>query len=1435
MSFIKDESFGKRLRGPVNRRLAVSSGDETRNSRFSLLKSKIENPKPRMLVLLTSLLLLLSPALEADENLLPAGGRIVAGAGTISQAGNTLIITQATDKLIANWQGFSIGEGGSVIFNQPGATSLALNRVLGQDPSRILGNLSANGQVFLLNPNGIAIGKTGSVQTGGFIASTLGMQDSDFLAGNYSFTGTGGAIRNEGMIKGAVVALIAPSVTNDGALTGDTALAGGTDVLLDFNGDGLISVEVKASTLATLVENKGLIAAKGLAILTAKGASDVLKGIVNNTGTVEATSLAARNGRILLLADMREAHGEVNAAGTLKAGFVETSAAKVNLDAALKVDTQGGQWLIDPVNITIDASKASAIQTALGSGNVTVTTANGAANPFGANGTGADAGNIDVNASINWAANTLTLRADNAITVNAELTSTGTTAGDGLVLQYAQTTGTGDYTINAPVNLAAGSLFQTQYASDAAKTYTVITSLGAADSTTATDLQGINGNRSGNYVLGASIDASSTSGWNAGAGFAPIGGNNDYYARYTGTFDGLGHTISNLTINRKRPSTRYVGLFGAVGSNGVIKNVGLLGGSVTGDGYVGGLVGGNFSGTLANAYATGSVVGAYSVGGLVGSNHEGTLTNAYATGSVAGIYDVGGLVGDSYYGTFANAYATGSVAGNYTVGGLVGRNGYSTLTNAYATGSVAGYYFVGGLVGVNYEGTLANAYATGSVTGDGTVGGLVGINYYGTLTNAYATGSVTGSSRVGGLVGDSYYGTFANAYATGSVTGDFEVGGLVGVNYLATFTNAYATGSVAGNYSVGGLVGINYYGTLTNAYATGSVAGIYYVGGLVGVNYYGTLANAYATGSVTGDFDVGGLVGVNLSGTLTNSFWDTQTSGQATSAGGTGLTTAQMKNPFTFIDVGWDFASVWGKSSANENKGYMMLRGVGPEASLYTDYVHLSNTNTSNIYGEANPSLAGISLTGLGTANVSLAWNSSITSISNAGSYAYSSGSVIDVSTTSAGGVYADYGSGALTIDPRILSLTGARTYDGSTALSSSLFTLGNLVGSQTLTLSGTGSMATKDVGNGKAVTLGTLALGNGANGGLASNYTLVGGTHLASIAQATLTLQNFAAANKTYDGNTAASIANAGILAGVVSGDGVAASNIGATFDSKNAGAGKTVTLNGVTLTGADAGNYSIASTAITQADIAQATLTLQNFAAANKTYDGNTAANIANAGVLAGVASGDGVAASNTGATFDSKNAGAGKTVTLNGVTLTGADAGNYSIASTAITQADIAQAVITAITGITAQNKSFDGNTTATVDASNAAATGLIAGDDLRLATITGSFADANPGQGKVVTLGGITFAGQDAGNYVLTAEPVTVTADITAISQPPLTPRQSGSDSGNEGCFFSGSPALSSAIAVEPQLIDFGGPDSTEEVVGKSSENEEEAKPGRKTKA
>ena len=227
-----------------------------------------------------------------------------------------------------------------------------------------------------------------------------------------------------------------------------------------------------------------------------------------------------------------------------------------------------------------------------------------------------------------------------------------------------------------------------------------------------------------------------------------------------------------------------------------------------------------------------------------------------------------------------------SVLGHDDVGSLVGEND-GTMSNCYAAGNVSGNWNVGSLVGRNYGGTVVNCYSNGGVSGHSTVGGLVGINI-GIVRDSHSSACVKGT-MVGGLVGVNWYnGTVSNSYSTGNVTGDKSVYGY-------------------GEY-VGGLVAANN-GDITSSYSTGIVTGDRYIGGLVAVNTH-TINNSYSTGSVAGNSTVGGLVGFNEEGTVSDSFWDIQTSGQATSDGGKGKTTGEMKDIATFSDAGWNMIAV---------------------------------------------------------------------------------------------------------------------------------------------------------------------------------------------------------------------------------------------------------------------------------------------------------------------------------------------------------------------------------------------------------------------------------------------------------------------------------------------------------------------------------------------
>src|SRR5665647_3908448 len=220
----------------------------------------------------------------ANVYALPAGGVVAAGAAKISTGAGSTLINQSTQNAAINWQSFNIAAGESVRFNQPSSSSVTLNRVLGSDPSNILGSLAANGKVFLVNPNGILFGQGASVNVGGLVASTLNITDGDFMAGRYQFSGAGGGtILNQGSINadGGYVALLGANVSNDGVISaklGTVALAAGNAVTLDVAGDGLLNVTVNQGALNALVQNGGLIQADGgQVLLSAQAAGSLLQ------------------------------------------------------------------------------------------------------------------------------------------------------------------------------------------------------------------------------------------------------------------------------------------------------------------------------------------------------------------------------------------------------------------------------------------------------------------------------------------------------------------------------------------------------------------------------------------------------------------------------------------------------------------------------------------------------------------------------------------------------------------------------------------------------------------------------------------------------------------------------------------------------------------------------------------------------------------------------------------------------------------------------------------------------------------------------------------------------------------------------------------------------------------------------------------------------
>ena len=353
----------------------------------------------KILAILISLLAIGIATVAAN----PQDGVVTSGEGSIAANGNTLTIQQSSDKMSIDWQSFSVGSGETVRFVQPGADAVVLNRVMGGEPSGIYGSISANGRVFLVNPNGILFAPGAKVDVGALVASSLDIAVEDFTAGRYVFKGAGGTVINQGAItaeKGAV-AFLGGQVENQGVIIaqqGTVALAAGSTVTLDMNGDGLLSVAVDQETMAAQAANHGLIQADGGMVFMTAGAKDaLLKTVINNSGVIRARRVNSQGGIITLEGAAVTNSGLLDAAGMDPAqtgGTVEILGREIELTGSSSIDVSGqtgggtvlvgGGWQgkgtnMNSVRTTVDAdSRIAADALTVGDGGQIVIWADGA-------------------------------------------------------------------------------------------------------------------------------------------------------------------------------------------------------------------------------------------------------------------------------------------------------------------------------------------------------------------------------------------------------------------------------------------------------------------------------------------------------------------------------------------------------------------------------------------------------------------------------------------------------------------------------------------------------------------------------------------------------------------------------------------------------------------------------------------------------------------------------------------------------------------------------------------------------------------------------------------------------------------------------------------------------------------------------------------------
>jgi filamentous hemagglutinin family protein len=626
---------------------------------------------------------------------LPGGGHFVAGAGSINSNANAVTITQAAgSRTVIEWNSFSIGNGNKVKFdNANGAT---LNRVTGGNQSVILGALSATGSVYLINPQGILVGQNGVISTGGrFVGSTLDTTNTAFMQGGpLTFSGTSNAsVINLGRIasSGGDVFLIARSdVTNRGTISapdGTAELAAGAQVLLQDSSSGKQTF-VQAGSGGTVI-NSGTLRAAQVNLEAADGNVYALAG---NHSVIRATGTVTRDGHVWLVAGT----GTVRQTGIVRAdnadgsgGIVDTSAQTLSFG---NVQTSSpavaaAQWNVATPAFTAGDAAAGALSRSLNKGtSVNV----------------GSAGDITVNSDIRWQGPaSLTLAAYRSLTIGQNATVTNKGSGNLKLRSDASSIDNGGSVINRGVIDWSGStgIVSALYDMNGSFTpgtlrsntawkapqysglLTQITAYKLVNSMA--DLQNVSLDLAGVYALGKNIDA-------GGVPSLPIG---NQAAPFTGQFDGMWHTIADLSPQVMDFMTELnAGLFGVIGPAGVVRDVGVLTSKVGISSRGSGILAGDNQGTIVNSYTTGSVFDAFqdgnTFGGLVGKN-EGLIARSWSSASVSGDDLNGGLVGYNT-GTITQSYATGDVTPQYSTGsggGLVGLN-EGTISQSFATGKV---------------------------------------------------------------------------------------------------------------------------------------------------------------------------------------------------------------------------------------------------------------------------------------------------------------------------------------------------------------------------------------------------------------------------------------------------------------------------------------------------------------------------------------------------------------------------------------------------------------------------------------------------------------------------------------------------------------------------------------------------------------------------
>ncbi|QTN46158.1 filamentous hemagglutinin N-terminal domain-containing protein [Ectopseudomonas mendocina] len=1326
---------------------------------------------------------------------LPTGASVVGGSGNISQNGSHMVVDQHTGKLVTNWNSFDIGADASVTFHQPGANSIALNRVIGGgNASQILGKLDANGQVWLLNPNGVVIGKGAEVNVGGLVASSLQISDQDFLAGKTTLSGGAGAgaVINQGSVNsapGGMVALIGPQVGNSGSIHtpgGSTVLAAGDKVSLDFQGDGLVGVNVERGVLDAAVRNDGQISADGgLVSLSARSADALLSSVINNTGVIEAKGLVERGGRILLDGDAEG--GLTQVAGTLdvsseqgKGGSIVVTGERIavadaTLDASgatgggtIKV---GGGWqgqdatVANATQVTVERNvKVKADATQAGDGGTVVFWADGDnrfAGDISIRG-GEQAGNggkaeVSGKQTLHYAGKTdaraskgrtgdLLLDPTNIIVSGGNGTDGDLSASTGNVTVYEKNleAQTANVLLQATTSIHFADLNQNggdgtismqddvSFRAEVINSGNTATSISFANSSNTLEVSG-----SGSIYMQA-----------GGTRTGSIDGVFNLVAKGAGVNPALAdlpdHDVS--VIGSGTPGAGSITLLGADGLT-IAGSLSTEGGYIrlSSDSDTGGR--GDLSITTPITTRGGNLYLSF------GDTTRGSNTyNSVAT--LSGDITLG--TGRLYFGDAMGTKGLGTSTGEKQLAGLLSLSGDVNFSTPLTMKGGASVFTDGS---INFTSTVnldtgndlltlrANNVDFTQATLQNLTTASIRLEPYDVTTNILLNSS--SGSAGGGIFLDS------NAPAT-------DISKLVGIKNL-TIGRADGTGTTTVDSS-----GFSFNANNNLSLLNGNI------------QVDGALSNSSGSGHVLAQAGVGDVV-IGSGGTVT-----AQGSGDAVvlvaernfvnQAGANAISASNGRwltyssSPLDDVRGGLDvafkqYAAQYGDTVLGSGNGHLYRYAPKVTVELQGEVRKTYDGNAAASVSDANFAMSG-AIDG-DTIDV-LSFGNAYYADKNAGAGKQVTVDNVEVSEATNGNVKV-YGyqvdassvSGDVgQIDRKVLTANAdvaGKTYDGTTTANlSNVALVGVVAGDEGKvgTSGATGAFSDKNAGQDKSVTGSGIAL----TGEEADNYSFDTDAEIgkADIDRKVLTA-NAEVANKTYDGTTTANLSNVSLV-GIVDGDEGKVSTSGTTgaFNDKNAGQDKSVTGSGIALTGEEADNYAFDTDAeIGKANIDRKVLTA-NADVADKTYDGTTTANLSNVS-LVGIVDGDEgkVGTSGTTGAFSDKNAGQDKSVTGSGIALTGEEADNYAFDTDAeIGKANIDRKLLTANADVA--NKTYDGTNIANL--SNVSLVGIVDGDEGKVGTsgTTGTFSDKNAGQDKSVTGSGIALTGEEADNYAFDSD-------------------------------------------------------------------------------